>query len=123
MKVSNWLSASAAAHPDRPALVCGERQLTYAELNRQAAESARRLTGLGLARGDRVATTLTAGIDLAVLTHGAMRVGAALAPIDPALPDGERDDLLDALGPALTIEHADQLADAALGAEPSEQAT
>ena len=118
MKVSNWLSASAVTHPERPALVCGDQQLTYAELDRRVTEASRRLVGLELDVGDLVATTLSAGVDLVVLAHAAIRVGVVLAPIDPGLRAAERDALVASLDPTVVIDDAEQLDGAPLGPEP-----
>ncbi len=117
MKVSNWLSASAVAHPERPALVCGDQQLTYAELDRRVTETSRRLAGLELDAGNRVATTLSAGVELVVLAHAAMRVGVVLAPIDPGLRPAERDALIASLDPTVVIDDVEYLDDAPLGPE------
>ncbi len=113
MKISNWLSAAAAANPDRVALVDGDRRISYAELDHEASITARRLRALGVTSGARVATTLPAGAELVVLLHAAIRAGAALAPLDPNLPESKRAALLEPLAPALVIDDARQLSGAA----------
>ncbi len=72
--------------PDHPALVAGGRALTYAQLDRAAAVTARRLAALGVEPGDRVATTLPAGPDFCALLHALPRLGAVLVPLDPRAP-------------------------------------
>ena len=72
--------------PDHPALLTGGRALTYAELDRAASVSARRLAGLGVQDGDRVATTLPAGLEFCALLHALPRLGAALVPLNRHAP-------------------------------------
>jgi len=64
--------------------------LTYAQLDAQVDTAARRLSALGVGDGDRVATTLPAGLDFAVLLHAAPRIGAALVPLNTRLPETEQ---------------------------------
>ena len=58
MSVDDWLARAAEALPGRPALIAGDRTLSFAELERDARAAARRLAGLGVGRGDRVALVL-----------------------------------------------------------------
>jgi len=74
----------------RVALEEGDERTTYAELEQASATAARRLATLGVGPGDRVATTLPAGIPFAVLLHAVPRLGAALVPLDPRLTAVER---------------------------------
>jgi O-succinylbenzoic acid--CoA ligase len=82
VKINNWLAASGAAFPDRTALVWRDESLSYAELERRAGGAARRLAGMGVARGDRVALGLVPSVDYVVLLHGLMKLGAVAAPLD-----------------------------------------
>jgi o-succinylbenzoate---CoA ligase len=77
--VEDWVARWARERPDQLAL----GGLTYADLDRTASVTARRLAALGVRAGDRVATTLPAGKDFAALLHGVPRVGAALVPLGP----------------------------------------
>ena len=83
--MDDWLRAAARERADRPALVVGSRAVSYAELDTAASRAARRLAAAGLGRGDRVPTARPPGVDFVELFHGAPRLGAALAPIDPRL--------------------------------------
>jgi O-succinylbenzoic acid--CoA ligase len=71
-------------------VVADGRALTYAELHAAADRCARRLSGLGVREGDRVATTLHPGLDFCELLHALPRLGAALEPLDPRVraPEG-----------------------------------
>jgi non-ribosomal peptide synthetase component F len=73
-------------HPDAIAVVCGQEQLTYLELDRRANRLAhlllRRNAGLGL----RVGILLERSLDTYVAVLAALKAGAAYVPIDPAAP-------------------------------------
>ncbi len=61
--MSDWHFAAvwrgiAAVAPDREAIVCGDRRLTFAELDERAARLASHLHGVGLRPGDKVAIDL-----------------------------------------------------------------
>ncbi|MGI8750162.1 MAG: AMP-binding protein, partial [Thermoleophilaceae bacterium] len=84
--LDEWLSSAARAWPDHPAVEADAGILTYAELDAEATTAARRLTALGVAAGDRVATTLPPGLELAALLHALPRIGAALVPLNTRLP-------------------------------------
>jgi long-chain acyl-CoA synthetase len=80
------LSAAASEDGGRVALVADGRRLTFGELERGAARVGRELRRLGVQRGDRVALVLPNGVAAATAIYGALRAGAAFAPLDPAAP-------------------------------------
>lgn len=80
--ISDWLSDRARESPDRTALVVGRRSWTFAALDAQASEYARRLASAGAAAGGRVATLLHDGLAGAVLPHAVLRLGATLVPLN-----------------------------------------
>ena len=82
----DWLATAAERHPGHPAVVAGGRPVSYRELDRGANRAARRLAALGVATGSLVASTLPAGAAFAELLYAAPRLGAVLAPLDPAHP-------------------------------------
>jgi O-succinylbenzoic acid--CoA ligase len=104
VKLGNWLTRSAAATPGRTALIAGGERVDFAELERRAVAAARRLAGLGVARGDRVAVLLEPSGDYIILLHALMRLGAVAVPLDPRLTDVERAERLERVGPALVVD-------------------
>lgn len=73
--------------PDQPALVCGDRTFSYAELDMQSSQMARRLIheqGIGL--GDRVGIFLERSETMIVAIWAVLKCGAAYVPIDPEVP-------------------------------------
>ena len=101
----------AASHPDRTAIVCGERRMSYAELETLANRLADVLRGLGLQRGDHVATLLGNGPEALALAWAGWRCGVYLTPMATSLVGTEL---------AYLVRDSDArvvLAEAALGAQ------
>jgi O-succinylbenzoic acid--CoA ligase len=104
VRLEHWLTARARSHAAHPAVEAGERTLTYADLDEAAAAAARRLAALEVGRGDRVATTLGAGLEFAALLHAMPKLGAALVPLDPAAPSAAHARLMERAGARLLVD-------------------
>ncbi|HEY0169967.1 MAG TPA: amino acid adenylation domain-containing protein [Pyrinomonadaceae bacterium] len=72
--------------PEAVALVFGEGQLTYAELNRRANQLARHLITLGVGPEVRVGIMLERSPEMVVGLLGILKAGGAYVPLDPAYP-------------------------------------
>jgi amino acid adenylation domain-containing protein len=88
----------AARTPAAPALVWGERTVTYGELAAQARRVAGRLLDLQLPAEARVGVLLERSPDLVAAILGAMAAGAAYVPLDPAYPQERLDAMLEDSG-------------------------
>ena len=87
--VDDIVRRSAARHPDRTALVFGDRTWTYAALDDAVTRAAAHLLGLGLATGDRVAT-VGLNSDAYLLAYlGCARAGLVHVPVNYALTGPE----------------------------------
>jgi amino acid adenylation domain-containing protein len=87
----------AARGPGRPAVLCGDTELTYGELDARATRLANLLRAEGVAPGERVALLAARAADSVVAMLGVLKAGAAFVPVDPAFPpDRVRHVLLDA---------------------------
>ena len=80
--VVHMLADAAARSADATALVCGDRQLSYAQYLRCVAGFARELVALG-ARGARVALICGNSLDIPVATFAVHAAGAQAVPINP----------------------------------------
>lgn len=103
MHLDNWLSQRAATCPDRCALIAEGMELSYAELEREATATARRLAARGVRRDATVAIDLSPGIEYVVLLHALMKLGAVAYPVNSRLAETERAAELERAQPALTL--------------------
>jgi amino acid adenylation domain-containing protein/non-ribosomal peptide synthase protein (TIGR01720 family) len=78
--------AQAARTPARPALVCGEAVITYAELDARADRLARQLATLGAGPERAVAVVLPRCAELVVSLLAVLKAGAVYLPVDPGQP-------------------------------------
>ncbi|MCT9090158.1 amino acid adenylation domain-containing protein [Streptomyces sp. ASQP_92] len=82
------LDATAAAHPDAPALDAGGERLTYQDLCDRITERAVRLTRHGIGPGDRVGIRIPSGTcDLYLAILSVLLCGAAYVPVDADDPE------------------------------------
>jgi non-ribosomal peptide synthetase-like protein len=84
--LADLLEATAAGMPDQVALIYGERQLTYQELNERADRVASRLIKAGVRPGQIIGLWLPRGIELLVMQAGIAKTGAAWLPFDADAP-------------------------------------
>src|SRR6185437_895161 len=73
---SHYLDAHAQVRPNKVALVCGERSLSYADLNARARGVANALSGLGVKANDRVAVMTYNSIELLEIVCGLSKLSA-----------------------------------------------
>ncbi|MFI0348969.1 amino acid adenylation domain-containing protein [Actinomadura sp. 9N407] len=97
----------AARTPEVVALVCGERSLTFRELNASANRLAHDLIAGGIGPEDRVALVLPRTPEIVVALLGVLKAGAAYVPIDPEYPAERIADLLNDCRPARTLRPGD----------------
>ncbi|MFZ2389842.1 MAG: AMP-binding protein, partial [Polaromonas sp.] len=84
--LADILEATAARSPHQVALMFGDRQLTYQELNAQADQVASRLIEAGVHPGQIVGLWMPRGIGLLVMQAGIAKAGAAWLPFDADTP-------------------------------------
>ncbi len=82
LTVGQALEGSARRHPDKAALVFGEQQLTYGELNERANRMAHAFFERGLKPGDRVAMLLPNGLAMAEAYFGLAKAGLVGVPLN-----------------------------------------
>ncbi|POR61811.1 non-ribosomal peptide synthetase [Pseudomonas syringae] len=79
--------AQVAAHPERIAVSCLERQLSYAELNIASNRLGHALIEAGVGFDQPVALLAERGVELLGMIIGSFKAGAGYLPLDPALPN------------------------------------
>jgi amino acid adenylation domain-containing protein len=79
----DYLADSAARLPDKVALVCEGRRLTYAELDAAANALARALAGRGVGRGDRVVVFMDNTAEAVISFWGVLKADAVVSMVNP----------------------------------------
>lgn len=83
MRVETYLRNSAKRTPGKVAVITGDREFTYAELDRQSDQLARTLVQRGVCRGDRVVIFMDNCWEAVVAIFAALKCGAAFSPVNP----------------------------------------
>ncbi|KZF26938.1 nonribosomal peptide synthetase 7 [Xylona heveae TC161] len=91
------------SHANKTALICGNTELSFEELNTLANRLAHVLVKQGIGRGDLVGVALDRSVDLIVVLLAVLKTGAAYVPIDPAFPRDRIRHMIDDAGPKLII--------------------
>ncbi|WP_181923869.1 non-ribosomal peptide synthetase [Streptomyces inhibens] len=101
------IAEQAAARPAAIAVVDGERQLTYGELDRRANQLAHHLRAAGVGRDALVGIAVERSAEVVVAILGTLKAGAAYVPLDPEFPAQRLATMLAESRPAvlLTQEH------------------
>jgi amino acid adenylation domain-containing protein/non-ribosomal peptide synthase protein (TIGR01720 family) len=84
--VHQLFEAQVEQTPDRVAVVCGEKQLTYSELNARSNCLAHRLRRSGVGAGTPIGLYLERSIEMLVGLMGILKAGGAYVPLDSEHP-------------------------------------
>ncbi|MFD0078999.1 AMP-binding protein, partial [Streptomyces sp. NPDC127166] len=76
-----------ALRPEKTALLDGDREVSYAELNAMANRWAHHLRAHGLGRGDMAGVLLERGVEFAAALIAVVKTGAGYTLLDPDFPD------------------------------------
>jgi acyl-CoA synthetase (AMP-forming)/AMP-acid ligase II len=116
--VGSWIERHARVAPDRPALLCPGRELTYAQLAARIRRLAHGLRGLGVGRGDRVGWLGANDPAFLELLFATGLVGGVLAPVNHRLPGSARAGVLADTQPVVLVEQH-EVAGSTPGVPPS----
>ncbi|MER6144975.1 AMP-binding protein [Streptomyces sparsogenes] len=94
MNLGTYLSRSARYWPQAPALVCGDRSWTFADLDRATNRLASALAARGLRPGDAVASLAWNRGELVEVEFALYKAGLIRAPINARLGRGEIEHIL-----------------------------
>jgi acyl-CoA synthetase (AMP-forming)/AMP-acid ligase II len=101
--IAGSLRWTARRVPDSTALIFGEQRYTYHELDAKVDRTAAALAHLGLTKGDRFALMAYNSDAFVVAYYAALRMGAILVPINPALAPPELRYLLEDSGATVFV--------------------
>ena len=89
MKLPAFLATVAAASPDKEALVCEGKRLSFAELDARSSRLAAALVAQGVAVGDRVALCMPNCSEFVLAFLAIVKAGAIAVPVDTRLTPAE----------------------------------
>ncbi|MEQ5837805.1 amino acid adenylation domain-containing protein, partial [Marinobacter sp. NFXS9] len=84
--IHELFEAQAERRPDAIALVFGEQQLTYRQLNEKANQLAHRLVAEGVKPDSLVGLCVERSLEMVIGLLGILKAGGAYVPIDPVYP-------------------------------------
>ncbi|HEX8272559.1 MAG TPA: amino acid adenylation domain-containing protein, partial [Longimicrobiaceae bacterium] len=116
--IHELFAAQAAVRPDAPALVWGDAELTYAELDARANRLAHHLAGLGVGPDARVGVLLERGVELVVSILAVLKAGGCYVPLDPGYPAERLRMMLDDSSVRVLLSRGDVAFAAEAGAVP-----
>jgi len=94
-------------NPDAVAAVCGDRQLSYADLNQKGNQLAHHLQKLGVGPDAVVGLCMERSLEMMVGIMGILKAGGAFLPLDPTYPPSRLEFMLeDAQVPVLLTKQA-----------------
>lgn len=85
MLLDGFLEQSAARHPGKTALVCGDRRATYSEVDRGANALARAFLALGLERQERVCIYFDNSVETVQALFAAMKAAGIFLVVNPGV--------------------------------------
>jgi long-chain acyl-CoA synthetase len=103
MTLGALLTDNARRDPDRIAIVCNGRRVTYRELDLLSNRFANTLIEHGIAPGDRAAVYLPNGVELVIALCGVLKAGAVVVPLSTRLAPAEIEIMLEDSRPAALI--------------------
>jgi acyl-CoA synthetase (AMP-forming)/AMP-acid ligase II len=117
VRIHDILNRWAQLTPTRPAATLGDDTRTFAELDAASNRAAHRLAGTGVAPLDRIVWWGPTDLAALELCYGATKLGAALAPVNPAFTETEAASAIEYLGPRVLVAHPtfDEIARAVAG--------
>jgi amino acid adenylation domain-containing protein len=103
LTLGQLFEAQVGRAPDATAVICGDRHLTYAEMNAAANRFSAYLRAQGIAKGSRVGVCLPASIELPICLLAILKAGATYVPLDPADPPLRHADMIRASGTTAVV--------------------
>ena len=100
-------AAQVARTPEAVAISCGERSLTYRELDEAANRLAHLLASQGVGPGERVALLSSRSAEAITAILAVLKTGAAYVPIDPTQPAARMEFMLADAAPIAAVTTAD----------------
>jgi len=107
MNIGSLFSRHARYRPDHPAVVFGDQRLTWSEFNQSINRLANALLGLGIRKGDKVATILPNCLEQLEVYWASAKIGAVVVPSSTLLLEKAMQTLLQDSDAAMLITNTD----------------
>ncbi|MDQ0483752.1 class I adenylate-forming enzyme family protein [Guptibacillus hwajinpoensis] len=82
MNIGSTMAMNARRHPDKEAIIYGDKRYTYQEFNERVNQLANGLLSLNVQKGDKVALMMKNSDQYAICFYAAAKIGAVLVPIN-----------------------------------------
>jgi long-chain acyl-CoA synthetase len=105
--VDAMIAAAAEAHPDREAMVCGDRRWTWMDVDRDVGRIVRTFSTFGVRAGDRVALLVGNRAEFVLALYAAFRLGAIAVPLSTRYQTPEINYALNDCGAVLLVHDAE----------------
>ncbi|WP_431686229.1 amino acid adenylation domain-containing protein [Hahella sp. NBU794] len=105
VRLETVFAEQVAQTPDAAAVVCGQDQLTYAQLNDAVNSLAAQLRAAGVAEDQLVAVAAERSTQVIVAILAILRAGGAYLPIDPGYPANRIQYVLENSGASVILTH------------------
>ncbi|NER13681.1 amino acid adenylation domain-containing protein [Leptobacterium flavescens] len=92
--IHHYIEEQAKKHPQKTALVFGDKEISYEELNKKADTIAFSLMKKGVKRKDIIGLCIERSAEMVLGLLGILKAGAAYLPVDPAYPSERIDYIL-----------------------------
>jgi fatty-acyl-CoA synthase len=106
LSIGGLLADAAAVNPSGPAVTLGHRSLSYSEVDASANRLGHALAASGTGRGSTVAWWCGPRMETVAALAAVARLGAVLAPVNPAFQPAEARTALEYLHPSLIVADA-----------------
>ena len=103
MNIGNFLDISEFRYPDKTAVVCKDRRYTFSRIKERVQRLMTGLAGLGVKKGDRVATLMWNSAEMMEINLAAMRLGAVFAPMNFRFKARELAYVVENAGPSVLV--------------------
>ena len=103
LSISRAISLHAAERPHEPALTCGDRTLSWRELDRRTNRLARAYAALGVRPDDLVTIALPNSTAFFEAAIAAWKLGATPQPVSAKLPGRELEEIVELAGSRLVV--------------------
>ena len=87
--IPNWLQKRADITPERVAIIYKDQQWTFKELHKKSFEAAKKLSYLGVKKGDHVALLVSNSLRAVVIIHALEYIGATIVLLNTKLTSTE----------------------------------